>query len=134
MLNTFPELLSYSLMGPFILRVVLGIILIDLGLLKLKSEKSRWISSFEALHLKPAKEIVTAVGIVDIVGGLMLVIGLYTQIAALVFVIFFGIEIFIEWKDSRILKRDTTFYVLVMAIAFSLLITGAGKFAFDIPL
>lgn len=121
-------------MGPFLLRVVLGIILLDLGKLKLRDEKARWTASFEALHLKPAKELVAIAGIVDIVGGLMLILGFYTQIAALIFVILFGIEIYVEFKNSQILKRDMTFYVLVVVIAFSLLLTGAGAFAFDIPL
>ena len=134
MLNTFPSLLTYSLMGPFLLRVVLGIILLDLGKLKLRDEKSRWIASFEALHLKPAKELVTLAGIIDIIGGLMLIAGFYTQIAALAFVILFGVEIYVEFKNSAILKRDMTFYILVLVIAFSLLLTGAGAFAFDIPL
>lgn len=133
-LNPFPDLLTYSQMGPFILRLVLGLVFLDLGLLKLRSEKDRWIASFDALHLKPAKHFVSIVGIVDIVGGLMLMIGLYTQVAALVFVVFTGIEIYIEWKDARILKRDTAFYILTMAIAASLLLTGAGAFALDMPL
>lgn len=133
-LNPFPDLLTYSLMGPFVLRVVLGLMFLDLGLLKLKSENSRWIASFEALHLKPSRYFVSLVGAIDIVGGLMLVIGLWTQIAALVFVVFTGIEIYIEWKDARILKRDISFYILALTIAFSLLLTGAGAFALDMPL
>ena len=134
MLNPFPELLSYSLLAPFILRVILGVIFVDLGVLKFKKERARFIASFEALHLKPAKELVTLAGILDIVGGTMLILGLYTQIAALAFVILTGIEIYIESKDTKILKRDMTFYVLVLIIAVSLLLTGAGAFAFDIPL
>jgi len=134
MLNPFPELLSYSLLAPLFLRIILGVIFVDLGVLKFKSERSRFIASFEALHLKPAKEIVSLAGILDIVGGIMLILGLYTQIAALAFVILTGIEIYIESKDTKILKRDMTFYVLVLIIAVSLLLTGAGAFAFDIPL
>ena len=43
-------------------------------------------------------------------------------------------QFYIEYKDATILKRDLTFYTLVLAIAISLLLTGAGAFAFDIPL
>ena len=134
MLNPFPELLTYSLMGPFILRAVLGIIFIDLGLLKLKAERANWTLLFETLHLKPAGYFVKAVGLIEIIGGLMLLFGFYTQIAALVFVIFTGIELYLEWKDEKIIKRDFVFYALLFAIALSLLLTGAGAFAFDIPL
>jgi uncharacterized membrane protein YphA (DoxX/SURF4 family) len=134
MLNPFPSLLTYSTLAPFILRLVLAFIVLDLGFLKFGKEKFRWIASFEALHLKPADLWVKAIALIDIVGGLMLLVGLYTQIAALAFVIIFGIELYIEWKDGSILRRDLTFYFLVLAIAISLLLTGAGAFAFDIPL
>lgn len=134
MLNPFPSLLTYSTLAPFILRLVLAFIVIDLGLLKFGKEKSRWIASFEALHLKPADLWVKAIACINIVGGIMLLVGWYTQIAALAFVILFGIEFYIEYKDGSILRRDLTFYLLVLAIAVSLLLSGAGAYAFDIPL
>lgn len=134
MLNPFPELLTYSLMGPFILRVVLGLIFLDLGLLKFRSEKSRWIASFQSLHLHPADILVSIYATLEVVGALMLGFGLYTQIAALAFIIFTALEFYIEYKDAYILKRNIVFYLLVLAISASLLLTGAGTFAFDIPL
>jgi putative oxidoreductase len=134
MLNTFPDLLTYSQFAPLILRVVLGVILIDLGILKFKSEKSRWIATFEGLRLRPSESLVSFFGLVEIIGGLMLVVGIYTQIAALIFVVMFAIEFYIEWIEANVLKRDLVFYILCLAISLSLLITGAGKLAFDIPL
>ncbi len=134
MLNPFPELLTYSLMGPFILRIVLGIIFLDLGMLKFRSEKTRWIASFQSLNLSPAHTLVSVYATLEVVGALMLGFGLYTQIAALAFIIFTALEFYIEYKDASILKRDIVFYLLVLAISVSLLITGAGAFAFDIPL
>lgn len=134
MLNPFPDLLTYSLFAPFILRVVLGVILVDLGILKFKSEKDRWVNTFKGLRLKPADTLVSLFGLIEIVGGIMLVVGLYTQIAALVFVLMFAIEFYLEWTEANILKRDLVFYILCLAISFSLLLSGAGAFAFDIPL
>jgi uncharacterized membrane protein YphA (DoxX/SURF4 family) len=113
---------------------VLAFITIDLGLLKFGKERARWTASFEALHLKPADVIVKIVGAIDVIGGLMLLVGAYTQIAALAFVILFGAELYIEYKDKSILRRDFTFYLLVVSIAISLLLSGAGAYAFDIPL
>lgn len=134
MLNPFPDLLTYSFLAPFLLRVVIGIIFLDLGILKFKGERSRWIASFEALSLRPGAIFTSIYGIIEIIGGLLLIIGLWTQIAALIFVIFSGFELFIEWKESRILKRNIVFYTLILTISVSLLLTGAGAFAFDIPL
>ena len=134
MLNPFPELLNYSLLAPFILRVVIGLIFLDLGVLKFRSEKQRWIASFDTLGLRPATLFVPLYGLLQIVGGLILLAGLWTQVAALAFVIFTGAELYIEWKAREVLKRDLVFYILVFTVSLSLLITGAGAYAFDIPL
>ncbi|MFH1473254.1 MAG: DoxX family protein [bacterium] len=134
MLNPFPELLTFATMGPFMLRVVLGLIFLELGLLKFRGEKQRWIASFDTLNLYPAELLVAFYALLQMVGGLMLVLGLYTQIAALLFVVFSGTELFVEYKAREILKRDLVFYLLLFTISLSLLLTGAGAFAFDIPL
>ena len=134
MLNPFPELLALSFLGPFILRVVLGLIFVDLGFLKLRLEKGRWMASFETLGLRPTSFFVPFYALLQIVGGLLLLVGLWTQIAALLFVIFTGIELYVEWQAREILKRDMVFYLLIFAISLSLLLTGAGAYAIDIPL
>ena len=134
MLNPFPDLLMYSFIAPFILRVLLGLIFIDLGVLKLRDEKAGWLASFETLGLRPADLFVSIYALLQIVGGLLLLIGLWTQVAALAFAIFSGIELYVEWKARDILKRDMVFYLLIFVISISLLLTGAGKYAIDIPL
>lgn len=134
MLNPFPELLNYALLAPFILRVVVGLIFIDLGMLKFRSEKERWMATFETLHLRPADFFVPLYGFLQVAGGFLFIIGLWTQVAALAFVIFTGIELYIEWTAREVLKRDLVFYLLLFVISLSLLLTGAGAYAFDIPL
>ena len=134
MLNTFPSLLNYSWFAPLILRLVLGYVLIDAGILKFKRERRDWITTFAAYKIRPAHIWVTLYGLLEIVGGAMLVLGLYTQVAALAFVLLSGIELYIEYTEGAVLKRDFVFYLLVFAIALSLLLTGAGAFARDLPL
>ena len=134
MLNPFPELLMYSLLGPFLLRILLGLIFIDLGFLKFRSEKERWLASFETLGLRPADLFVPLYALLQIIGGLLLLAGLWTQVAALAFVIFSGIELYVEWQARDILKRDMVFYLLIFTISLALLLTGAGAYAVDIPL
>jgi uncharacterized membrane protein YphA (DoxX/SURF4 family) len=134
MLNPFPELLNYALLAPLLLRVVVGLIFLDLGFLKFRSEKERWLASFDTLGLRPADLFVPLYGALQIIGGLMFIFGLYTQIAALFFVLSTGAELYIEWKAKDVLKRDMVFYLLIFVISFSLLLTGAGAFAFDLPL
>lgn len=134
MLNLFPELLSYSVFAPLILRVAIGLIFLDLGYLKFRGEREGWLASFETLGIRPADLFVPIYGALQILGGLLLIAGLWTQAAALAFVIFTGIELYVEWRAREILKRDTVFYILVFVISISLLLTGSGTFDIDIPL
>jgi len=134
MLNTFPELLSFGLLSPLILRVVLGIIFFNLGFLKFGREKEVWTSFFNLTPLRPANLWVKVFGFIQIVGGLMLIAGLYTQIVALVFVVITLFEVYIEKREPALLNRNFIFYLLLFAISLSLLFSGAGAFAVDLPL
>jgi len=134
MLNPFPELLTYSLLAPFILRITIGFLLVNLGYLKLSKEKSRWEATFEAFQVKQKVVATKILGFIEVIGGLSLIAGFYTQVAAIAFVILSGIEVFIEYREETLLKRDIVFYVLMFMIALSLVFSGAGFFAVDIPL
>ena len=132
--NLFPELFNLSILAPIILRLVLGFIFVNLGSLKLGKEKPGWINSLKILGLKPAGFFVGLLGIVEIIGGLSLIAGAYTQLSALVLAIISLCELFIEYREESILKRDFVFYLLLSAVCLSLLLTGAGLFAIDIPI
>lgn len=134
MLNPFPDLLTYSQLAPFILRVIIGLIFLNAAFLKFGKEKVEWRRRFEALGLRPGDILVAIYALLQFAAGIMLIVGFYTQIAALVAAVFSGTELYIEYKNAAVLKRDLVFYILIFAIAISLLLTGAGKFAFDIPL
>lgn len=134
MLNPFPELLNYALLAPFLLRVLLGLIFLDLGMLKFRTEKARWIASFETLHIRPADLFVLLYASLQVLGAALLFLGLWTQVAALFFVLSTGAELFVETRAQSVLKRDYTFYLTLFVISLSLLLTGAGAYAFDIPL
>src|SRR3989344_2572300 len=134
MLSVFPELLNYSLLAPLLLRLVVGLIFLDLGFLKFGSEKARWIASFKTLGLHPADLLLSFYALIQIVGGLFLITGFLTQVATLVFVVFTGLELTVEWKVREILKRDLVFYLLIFTISLSLALTGPGAYAIDLPL
>jgi putative oxidoreductase len=132
--NLFPDLFSYSLLAPFILRLVLGFIVLNLGYLKLGKERVGWISSLNILNIRPAGFFAGLLGIIEVVGGLLLIVGAYTQLTALILAVIFLSEMFIEYEEESILKRDFVFYLLLAAICVSLLLTGAGLWAVDVPL
>jgi uncharacterized membrane protein YphA (DoxX/SURF4 family) len=134
MLNPFPSLLIYSMLAPFFLRLVVGFIFIDLGLLAWKTERERWIISLKALRIPRPQAAVKVLGVIEAIAGIMLLIGFYTQVAALVLAILTLGEAYIEYKDPAILKRNLTFYIVLFAISLSLLFSGAGAYAIDLPL
>ena len=133
-LNTFPNLLTFSILSPFILRVVIGIIIINLGILKLGKEQIAWQELFETINVHPAKFFVKFIAYVELIGGLMLLIGAYTQLTAMVFAILFFCEAVLEYREPVLERRNLTFYVLMFAISISLIFLGAGAFAFDLPI
>ncbi len=134
MLNPFPDLLVYSLLAPFILRVVVGLIFVNLGILAFKNEKKSWVTSLSTLQIPKPEVAVKILGAIEMVGGFMLLVGAYTQIAALVLGLLTFVEAYVEYKDPTILKRNFVFYSLILAILLSLLLSGAGAFAIDLPL
>jgi len=64
----------------------------------------------------------------------MFVAGYYTQIAALISVILCIKIILLYKKFGGQYIPSRMFYTLLFAASFSLLITGAGAFAFDLPI
>jgi uncharacterized membrane protein YphA (DoxX/SURF4 family) len=122
------------MLSPFILRIVLGLIIINLGSLKLGKENSAWQKLFETINLHPAKICVKVLAFIEIVGGIMLVIGSYTQLTAIVFAILFFCEAILEYREPALEKRNLTFYILMFSVTLSLIFLGAGAFAFDLPL
>jgi len=134
MLNPFPELLVYSLFAPLILRIAAGLIFVDLGVLAFRGEKGRWLSSLSALKVPKPELALKIIGAVEIAGGIMLFAGFYIQIAALVLSLLTFAEIYIEYKDPAVLKRNFVFYFMLLAIVLSLLLSGAGAFAIALPL
>ncbi|MFH0804499.1 MAG: DoxX family protein [Candidatus Zambryskibacteria bacterium] len=134
MLNPFPDLLIYSLLAPFILRIVAGLIFINLGILAFKNEKERWVISLSTLSIPNPKVAVKIFGAIEIISGISLILGFYTQIAALILALVTFAEAYVEYKDPAILKRNFVFYLMLLAITLSLLLSGAGAFAIDLPL
>ena len=131
--NIFPELFTYSLIAPLILRVVAGFVFFNLGSLKLGKEKNGWINSLHILGVKPAGFFAGLLGVAEALGGLLLIVGAYTQITALILAVICVSELLIEYKEESILKRDMVFYLLLASICVSLLLTGAGLLAVGIP-
>jgi uncharacterized membrane protein YphA (DoxX/SURF4 family) len=64
----------------------------------------------------------------------MLLVGAYTQIVAIIFAVIYFCEAVLEYRQEVLETRSLPFYILMFAISLSLIFTGAGAFALDIPM
>ncbi len=132
MLNPFPDLLAFGLLAPFLFRMVSGLCYLFLGF---SSFRDPLLNQTRLLRLmSPGYRY--AVGTLFILGSLFLILGLFTQITALALsIIVMGI-ILRGFKNKAPQKPDfeSLFFIALEAITLSLVITGAGFFAIDLPL
>ena len=117
MLNPFPELLYLSLLAPFLLRIVLGITFIYFGYERLAKKKEE----------KP-------LAIVKMAVGILFVLGLFTQVVSLVALCILGFRLVQKIRHKAFLTAGVNYYLILFVIALSLLFTGAGAWAMDLPL
>lgn len=116
-LNTFPELLDFVRISPFLLRVVVGVLIIYLG--RQEQKKDSFLSY--AYYIC----------------GLFLMVGFYTQITSIVGLVLLKYSIYVNyWKDRRTSPVSGHIYFLYAIsglILVSLLFSGAGFLALDMP-
>lgn len=133
MLSVFPELFTYSLIAPLILRLAIGCYFLFGGIRKLRENKDNWNnlwsnSSLGSLALGPI------LAKIQIVIGIFLLAGLYTQIAAILAIVFAGAECWKRHRGTAPSLHESWPTIFVIAISLALLFLGAGFLAFDLPL
>ncbi len=114
MLSVFPEILFLSPLAPFLIRIALGGVFIF----------AAWA------HVQRQDIASRILSILEFVLAIALVAGAWTQPAALLGSIVAAVWLF--QPTSRVYQPSTILLALVMAL--SLVVTGAGAFAFDLPL
>lgn len=119
MLSIFPPLLAYSGFSALLLRLVLGIVLV------LWSQKE---------YKKSAGERSVYESIIQGILGIFLIVGFLTQISALFTAIFLGFKLFKKIQRKAFLTDGLNYYLILFIISISLIFTGAGYFALDLPL
>lgn len=137
MLNIFPDLLFLQLLAPFMLRIVVGVMFVWIGYSYLFKDRAEVIAQISSKWPKIAKFSVLFGGTLEVITGIFLIVGLYTQAAAIAGALIavdalFG-KFFYKELDKA-LKYSKMFYILILIISLSLIISGAGAFAFDLPL
>lgn len=118
-LSLFPQLLTFEIFSALILRIIASLFVINLGLSRY-NKAYKWSSVFYFIS-----------------GGLVFV-GLYTQASAILGVLVLKFDFYIDYwmnKNTNPVSREKFFlYGMAILIMLSLLLTGPGAFAFDLPL
>lgn len=132
MLNIFP----IQFLAPFayvLLRVALGIIFLYLGLSHVKHRQElRYVFT---LPILPFGLFFTwYIALAELIIGSLFIAGLYTQIAALLAVLYTSKLLVMYKRFSHPLLPTKMSLFLLLVSSISLLITGAGPFAFDLPI
>jgi len=115
-----PSLLTYQQAGPMIIRLVLGFTLFYFGWKKIKGTGDSSGSNSPVY------------GGIEMFISIFLIVGLFTQIAALLNVIILLIKLGFKAKQGKLLNDGINYYILLLVMALSLMFTGPGFFAFDI--
>lgn len=134
MLNPFPDLLAYGLLAPLLLRVAVGLVFVRWGWGKLGKERVEKAAFFESLGWKPGAYFAAGFGIIEFAVGVLLIAGIYTQIAALVAALITLGALTLKRTHQTAIEGSRGFLALLLVISLSLVVSGAGLFAFDLPL
>ena len=124
--------------GLLVLRLVLGVIFIGHGAQKLfGSFGGPRISGFakmlEQLGVKPAKPMAILAGLAEFVGGILVMLGFLTPVAALVLIVVMIVAIVAVHLKNGFFNTNGgyEFNLALVGMALMLLIVGAGAYSLD---
>lgn len=117
---------DYQGLALFLLRVALGIVFIVHGLPKIKNLAGTR-KGFEQMGV-PAPALTSLfAALAEFVGGILLVVGIYTGWASLALAInILGAMLFVKWKQPFVAGWEFDLVLFIMAI--TLLLAGAGSY------
>ncbi len=124
---------SLQPVGLLLLRLALGLIFFTHGYPKL-AHAGAGMQSFFVEHGLPGYFVYIA-GVLEVFGGMLLVLGLFTRGAALLLAIEMGVAI---WKvhstGGYLAVHNYEFPLAILAGSFALATVGAGRLSLDHPL
>jgi putative oxidoreductase len=145
MLNAYGEPSVLAPYGPAVLRVALAIVFIAHGGQKLFGI---WggpglditAAFFAQMNLQPAMPLALAVGVVEFVGGLLLLAGALTFVTSLLLTLDMVIAVikvhlaagfFLNWNHIPGREHGFEYNLLLIAALLCLMLTGPGALSFD---
>ncbi|MDO8548477.1 MAG: hypothetical protein Q7R71_02285 [bacterium] len=132
MLNTFPDLLTYGFFAPMLLRIAVAIIFGAVAYLQWKHRETIAHTTLPIVGQNNWWVWVSIIAHGAI--ALALLLGYYTQIAALLAGLGALKHFIFQHRFPVVCPFSRGTYFLVIMISLSLLLSGAGALAMDLPL
>ena len=125
-LNSLAPLADIDDLILLIVRLIFGITFIYYGQSKIRDLKSN-AGDFEKMGFKPGWFWGTPVALLESIGGLAIILGLFTGIIAIGFAVLMITGIF--WKITKTEKpfTDWSYDLILLSIALLLMVTGPGS-------
>ncbi|MEK7465034.1 MAG: DoxX family protein [Patescibacteria group bacterium] len=131
----FPTLYFYQDIGLLVLRAALGAAFIVHGypkLFKMYAGFAEWLGS---MNIKPGKFWALVVGVVEFFGGIVLILGVFTQLAAALIAVNMLVAMGkVKWGQVKFVEMEKTGWeldLIYFAAAIALMTLGAGDYSVD---
>lgn len=123
-------LLVFSKWGLLALRLALGAVLIGYGWPKIKNLKATH-KNFETMGFKPGFVWGSAIAILEFFGGILIIVGLFTQWVTALLILEFIVAIFFNIRRKAKFAGGYAIDILILASSLVLIATGSGYLALD---
>jgi uncharacterized membrane protein YphA (DoxX/SURF4 family) len=120
MVSLFPTLFDYNAVATAVLRIIIALVFITQAYGNLPK---KWVVSTTLQKLTP---------LIEMVLGVFLFFGIFTQAVAIIFSLVSLKMIFVEYQKPS--NKFITFPILLFFVSFSLLFLGPGIWSIDYPL
>jgi hypothetical protein len=133
MLNTFPQLLTYGFFAPTVLRVLVAFSFFYIAYAQSSHRKEIAELKIKIIgHVDQTMVLISS--LVIAATGLALFFGWHTQIAAILGILVCLKHAIYAKKYPRLIPLCRLEYIYLIVILLTLLISGAGALAMDVPL
>lgn len=133
MLSLFPQILFLAPLGTALIRIAAGIVILYTAYTVFTHEEAFTKERLPVVGHAPAW-LLSLGAFITLVDGVLITIGLFTQAAAILgFLIAIKIALF-NRKHAALMPLSIGTALLLAIMCLSLIVSGAGAFAFDLPL
>lgn len=137
MLNPFPSLLMFSFFVPTLIRLTVAVVFAYQAIHHFKNKRAVAEEVDAKISWLSHEGAVWGVGLLilaELAIAIALFVGAWTQFAALFAIIGFAKLAFLKKKFPSYAPLSSLAYTLLIVMSITLLVSGAGAFAFDLPL